>query len=473
MKPYSLVRRLIATVLLVELLSAVCVSGIAFVYERHTHFRSFDIMLRGRADSLLGAVQDAEDAGDNVMLDGTETSLPSEDIYEVRDATGRLLGRSSNWSGASPAMLAPPTDGFLKLKLNDTHYHAILLHGLRMVDPGDKGGGVPRHVVIVYGAPTRHVWHAVMDAVEFYALSSLLLMAVTGVWMAWLLSRGMAPLRELAIEAGRVSVNAWQFNPPDSVREVRELAPLEQALRNVLQRLEVAFEQQRRFVSDAAHELKTAVAVVKSSLQLLDMKKRTAEEYQAGIERCHADCARMEELVQKTLARVESRPAVTFATLPSADLSACLRGTVEQFASMAELREVKVELSAPESLAVPISEESCSLIGANLLLNALQHSPARSSIQVIAEYLEDYVMLQVEDQGDGIDAAALPHVFERFYRGDPSRNRNTGGTGLGLAICKALIDQADGTIGIVSSSGHGTTVTVHLPSIASQGRSRV
>ena len=105
MKTYSITRRLIATVLLIELASTICVTAVAFFYERHAHFRSFDVLLRGRADSLLGAVQDAEDVNDNVMLDGTEVSIPREDIYEVKDATGRVLGKSSNWAGSSSPIL--------------------------------------------------------------------------------------------------------------------------------------------------------------------------------------------------------------------------------------------------------------------------------------------------------------------------------------------------------------------------------
>jgi hypothetical protein len=103
MKSYSLTHRLVMTVLLIQLISAVSITGLAVIYERHTHLHSFDIMLRRRADSLLGAVQDAEDPGDNVMLDGTEVSLPTADIYEVVDANKRLLGRSRNWSGSDEA----------------------------------------------------------------------------------------------------------------------------------------------------------------------------------------------------------------------------------------------------------------------------------------------------------------------------------------------------------------------------------
>ena len=94
------------------------------------------------------------------------------------------------------------------------------------------------------------------------------------------------PLRQLAALASQVSVDAWQFSTPANAHTTPELAPLTQALESVLQRLERSFQQQRAFVSDAAHELKTAVAVQKSSLQLLNMKRRSAQEYQAGLERC-------------------------------------------------------------------------------------------------------------------------------------------------------------------------------------------
>ena len=150
MKSYSIARRLITTVLLVELISAVCVTGMAWLYERHSHFRSFDILLRGRADSLLGSVQDAEDPEDNVMLSKSDVDVPSEDIYEVRDEKGRLLGRSPNWDGVSRDASATPADGYFNLTVGKSRYRALLLHGLRVVDPGDKGGGF-HHVTAVCG----------------------------------------------------------------------------------------------------------------------------------------------------------------------------------------------------------------------------------------------------------------------------------------------------------------------------------
>ncbi len=461
MKAYSLTRRLITTILLVELVAALSISTVAMLYERHQRFRAFDIMLRGRADSLLGAVQDAEDTQDNVMLDGTEVNFPAEDIYQVQDASGRVLGHSPNWNGPDQGLLAAKTGKFLRVHVNGIHYRAMRIEGLRIVDPGDKGGGIPRRVSIFYGSPIDGVWRDIWKAVGFYAATSLTLLAVSGLLIFWLLNRGLAPLRQLAAAAGGVSVDAWDFAPPERARMIRELAPLTVALETVISGLERSFMQQRRFVGDAAHELKTAVAVLKSSLQLLTLKQRTALEYEKGIERCQLDCDRMEEAVAKmlTLARVETRTELPSARVVT-DLAKILRQVAEQFDSMAELKRLRILVLAEEAVMVDVEAEQLQLLCSNLLLNALQHSPAGSAIRAVAKQDGE---LAIEDDGEGIAPEDLPHVFDRFYRGDPSRSRNTGGTGLGLSICKAIVSRWQGTIEITSELGIGTRVVVHLP----------
>src|ERR1700761_9028848 len=332
MKRRSLSRRLILSVLLVELIFAVAVIALAAAYERHAHLRSFDIMLQGRADSLLGAVQDAEDPADNVMLDRTGLYLPPDDIYEVRDSSGRLLGRSPNWQGPDPHDVGSSGDRIYRTRVNGHHYRVLALHGLRVVDPDDKGGGVPRHILVFYGASTAQIWRQVRNAIVFFSLSNLILLAATGVLMAWLLHRGLAPMRQLAADAENISIHRWSFEPPESAVETRELAPLAFALGAAMQRLEASFTQQRRFVSDAAHELKTAVAVVKSSLQLLTMRQRTTEEYKAGVEVSLSDCERMEDLVLRMLLLARSEAIPAGADVASAgDLALALRAVSRQF----------------------------------------------------------------------------------------------------------------------------------------------
>jgi len=396
-----------------------------------------------------------------VMLDGTEVNLPAEDVYQVQDASGRVLGQSPNWNGPGASLLAAQSGKFLRLHVNGIHYRALRIEGLRIVDPGDKGGGIPRRVSIFYGSPIGGVWRDIFRAVAFYAATSLSLLAVSGLLIFWLLNRGLAPLRELATEAAGVSVNSWNFVPPQRARMIRELAPLTLALETVLTSLERSFMQQRRFVGDAAHELKTAVAVLKSSLQLLTLKQRTAIEYERGIERCQMDCDRMEEAVGKMLilARVETH-AETLSPRFETDLAQTVRQAMQQFESMAELKRLRILVSAEDAVMVDIEQEQLQLLCSNLLLNALQHSLAGSAIRAVAHKDGE---LTIEDDGDGIAPEDLPHVFDRFYRGDPSRSRNTGGTGLGLSICKAIVSRWQGTIEITSELGIGTRVVVHLP----------
>ena len=155
------------------------------------------------------------------------------------------------------------------MSVNGLGYRFLVLKGLRIVDPGQSNGGVRHSITIVYGTPLRHLWHEVLEAIRFFAIATALLMGITAVVMAWLVRKGLSPVHELAREAERISSSDWQFHAPTSAKETVELRPLAAALEAALARLQRSFEQQRRFTNDAAHELKTDVAIVKSSLQLL------------------------------------------------------------------------------------------------------------------------------------------------------------------------------------------------------------
>jgi signal transduction histidine kinase len=437
--PRSIAFRLIVAVLTVELVSAVLVVVLSYGYERHIHFRAFGVMLHGHADSILGAVQDAEDPGDNLILAKADLHIPPDDVYEVWDS-GSLLGRSPNWQGIGPGEPKHPWGDFTHLAIGDAPFEVLRIQGIRTVDPGQPGGGKVHKITVVYGSST------------------------------WLLHRGLLPLRQLASLASQVSVDAWHFEPPPSAYATPELAPLTHALESVLERLERSFLQQRAFVSDAAHELKTAVAVIKSSLQLLNMKPRSAKEYQAGLERCLADSQRLEALVADmlTLARAES-PASDSAPVPSTDLAACMTATIARLETVAAMHNVRVIASVPDfEVKVPIASEDCVILLSNLILNAIQHSPPASSVELSLRVADASAILTLRDHGEGIAAQALPHVFDRFYRGDPSRTRSTGGTGLGLAIARAIVAKAGGDLQIASQPdeadpSHGTTVTLRLP----------
>lgn len=462
MRKTSLSNQLIAGVLLAELICAAAFSAVAIGHEMHGRRRAFDVMLRGRADSLLGAVQDAEDPEDNVTVDPSELVLPKQDVYEVVSPTGRILGQSPAISPAALAALnTPHPPGYFNFKIKGEHYRALHFDGVRVIDR-EENGGIRRPVTVLYASSTHDLWREAVEAVQFYILAGVLLLAITGIALVWFLRRRLSPLQELAAIASRVSARSWDFVPPDNVLRTSELAPIALSIEQLLAGLHQSFERQRQLTGDAAHELKTSIAVLKSSLQLLAMSPRTTGQYAAGLDGLLLDTERMEDLASRmlALARLEETPAVSTETT---DLATTLRTVAGRLRPLAERREVIVEIAAGQPHPVPLADSDSEALCSNLILNAIEHSPAHSRVTAALSLRGALTELRVTDRGEGIPAAALPHVFDRFYRADRSRARTSGGAGLGLSICKAIVERANGTIAIQSEVGVGTEVTVTLP----------
>jgi two-component system OmpR family sensor kinase len=461
----SITRRLVLTVLLLELLSSVTLVVAVTVHEHHIQLKAFDATLAGTTESLMGAVQDAEDEGDNVLLDLRGLHLDKHAVYRVADEHGRILGTAGNITQLPGLLTASP--GFHDTKLDRRSYRFFVLHGIRTIDPGKPDGGVSHAITIVYGTPAGRVWHEVIEAVQFFTIATILLLALTGIAMVVLVKKYLSPIYELAHEADQISFTNWQFNAPTSARQVEELLPLTNALESAVARVQLSFEQQKRFTRDAAHELKTDIAIVKSSLQLLSMRKRTTDEYAQGLSISLDDFTRLESTVQKllTLARLEQPTASNQTAIASSSCS--LRDAVEeaiqQSASLAELKTVEVLLDSSENPTIPIDGRDATLLCSNILVNALQHSHERGQVQIALTHIEKAVVLTVKDWGDGIAPEDRPFLFDAFYRGDISRSRKSGGTGLGLAICKAICNNAGGTIEISNHDAGGAVVTVTLP----------
>ncbi|MHB1855831.1 MAG: sensor histidine kinase [Acidobacteriaceae bacterium] len=464
MKTYSLSRRLIVTVLLVETLLAIGTTGVALLYERRQHLLTFDVMLRGRSDSLLGAVQDAEDNADNVMLSPKSIDLQRDDLYQVREPSGRVLGQSPQWDNQIQSNFREGIHG-KDFRFRNHEYRGLVLHGVRQVDQDGDHPGISRPVIIDYAARLKPVRHAIADAAKFLLLSNSLVLLLTGIALYFLLRRGMAPLESLAAQAAAISPPSWDFQPPEQALAVSELAVLARALESSMRKLADSFNQQRTFVNDAAHELKTAVTIIKSSLQLLDSRPRSLEEYRRGLQSCLVDCERLEELVLKllTLARLEQSTVSELTARGQTNLSETLREIAIRLDSLAALRGVSVQLNLNDNVNALLPPEECETLAFNLVLNALQHTPSGGRVALSTEATETTVRMEIEDTGEGIDPADLPYVFNRFYRGDRSRARTTGGTGLGLAICKAIVDAYGGTIEIRSEPGRGTRLRVTVP----------
>src|SRR5450631_437796 len=410
MKSTSITRQLIVTVLGLELLSAAALIGAITAHEWHVQLKAFDASLVATAESLMGAVQDSEDESDNVILDMRGVQVAKDAVFRVEDEQGRLLGSAGEQPGLEKL---PGTAVFRDVDVKGRGYRFLILRGLRIVDPGEPTGGVRHSITIVYGRPVDHVWREVLEAIRFFAIATALLLGVTAAVMAWRVRKRLAPVHELAQEAERISSSDWRFTAPLSAKQTVELRPLAAAIEAALSRLQRSFEQQRRFTNDAAHELKTGVAIVKSSLQLLSMRERTVEEYSQGLALCLDDFTRLEMTVQKmlTLARLEQPPSHALEpAFQSCSLRDAIEEAVHQSKPLADLKSIRVVVEFTAETRVPIDSRDALLLCSNILLNALQHGSEGSAVQIAVAVDEDTTRLTVQDQGDGILDKDRAHV---------------------------------------------------------------
>jgi signal transduction histidine kinase len=446
-------------VLAVELICGVALCGTAILRERHGRYHELDEMVRGSADSLAGAVQDAEDPGDHITVNTEEFHTRRGDLYAAYSDDHRLIGLSED---AARGLVLQPNDGFSNLRFNGHTYRVYQHDAVRIIDRYETGGvGLRRPFTVLYAIPMDHIWHEVLDATEFFLLLTSASLFLTAVLIVVLLRRLLRPLNELASSASAIDARSLQFDSPASAIRTQELRPVAEAIAHSMTRLKSAFDLQRRFISDAAHELKTSVAVVRSSLQVLTLRSRSAEQYQAGIDRVLADNARVEELVARmlTLARFEESP-----TSGSCQLDEQVQIVLQTLNDTASTSGVRLRASCGQPCTVSLSTDAAQTLVSNLVVNAIQHSPHDSEVVVhVSKPDGNNIILEVQDFGSGIAPENLPHVFERFFREDPSRSRATGGAGLGLAICKSIVEGAGGTIQIQSEKDSGTLVIARIP----------
>jgi signal transduction histidine kinase len=470
----SLSKQIITAVLVSQLLLAMGLTLAIVLYSRVQLLAGFDIMLEGRADSVLAAIHDSEDASQTLILDHQRLNLLPSDLLEVWDENGGLIWRSKNWQGAPAALIpsASPTFGLTRERIS---YRGIVVHKATIFDQEDDRPGPLRKVAIVYASSTRELDWRIFKIGLFAAGSSLLLLFFAGLFAARGVNRGLAPMQELATEAARVSVRNWSFNPPIAARKKRELAPLVDALEATLEGLRRAFNREREFMADAAHELKTAIAILKSSLQLLSCRQWSTKEYQNGLDRSLEDCGRLEELVCSTLclARAEQRADGGLSEdVQPVDLVNSCEQSLAGLQSLAQGRGVELRCIAQDEVIIRADPADLHTVWVNLLQNAIQHSPKGSTVRmIVASSRQDIASVTVEDSGTGIPSEQLPHIFERFRRGDPSRSRATGGFGLGLSICKTIVEAYGGHIQIACPNGAGARVCVSLPATLSVTRS--
>jgi heavy metal sensor kinase len=289
--------------------------------------------------------------------------------------------------------------------------------------------------------------------------AGVLAVGLGGTW--WIAARALRPVKDIGATARRIAAGnlAERIATPDAARELRELA---EVLNSTFARLDAAFAEQRNFTADASHELRTPIAALVTAMQGLLTRERTGEEYRETVEACLRTVQQMRKLTESLLALARFDAGQETPRRDPVDMADVARASAELLRPLAEERRIALRI---ETLPVELrgDEQRLGQVVTNLVGNAIHYNREGGEVRVMTGADGAAVWVSVADNGPGIAAEHLPHVFERFYRADKARSWSEGRSGLGLAICKAIVDAHGGTIEATSTEGAGAKFVVRLP----------
>lgn len=460
----SIRRTLLFGVAAIQLLAAIVATVLVVRHEQRSTYAMLNASLVGRAAMLKAVIEPPDAPVDTAILHSELLHLPKRDVYLLTQAGGKVLAASglTSFDDASPGKPSYFTDR----RFNGRHYRFFVEHSIAIFDEDAKDkADIPR-LNLVYGAPLGGAHEDIQFTIWATIATAFIILALSLAAASWVVRAGMRPVVELATRAARIDAHSWAWEERDDSTHTQELEPLSKALQHLVERLRAAFVRERRFSADAAHEMKTAVAIVKSTLQLTLERGGQAADYRAGVERALEDAGRMQDLVvaMLQLAKIEGLSDTASPAETSADVNEQIAAVTHGLEPLLAARQITIDMQVPRAAVMAgLPAGRLQLIIKNLLDNAIQFSPSGSTIHVTAAAATNTCTLSVRDEGCGIQPDAMPHIFERFYRGDASRSRESGGAGIGLAIVKAAVESAGGSVTASSHPGSGSTFTVTLP----------
>ena len=228
-------------------------------------------------------------------------------------------------------------------------------------------------------------------------------------------------------------------------------------------RLQISEDKRRQFVSDASHELKTPLASIKllsDSILQYDMDMETVREFAGDI---GEEADRLNRMTMKLLALTKDESNTANDESEIIYLSPTVERVVKMLDAIAAKNRIKITMDLHQDMPVLIQEDDLYQITYNLVENGIKYNIPGGTLSISLHRQEDMAVLRVSDTGTGIPPESLEHVFERFYRVDKARSRQTGGSGLGLAIVRSMVERNNGEIHLQSTVGKGTTFTVAFP----------
>jgi heavy metal sensor kinase len=290
----------------------------------------------------------------------------------------------------------------------------------------------------------------------------LLLASLGGIWIS---RRALAPVDEITLAARSIGIQSLsrRLDVPSTGDELQRLS---ETWNEMLARLEAAVKRLSQFTADASHELRTPVALIRTTAELTLRRERSPETYREALRQVVLESERTSRLVDDLLLLARADAGLPSLALERMELTPLVRDVCQQGQVLAESRQLQISTVAPEEpVFVEANDPALRRMLLLLLDNAMKYTPVGGRIVLSVDRDPGGATVAVRDTGIGIPETALPHVFERFYRVDESRNRDAGGTGLGLSIAKWIAERHHASLEAESVVGEGSVFRIRFPLI--------
>jgi signal transduction histidine kinase len=456
--------RLIGWYLVLLLLALVIFSVYFFFQFRNLQQSQQDTTLEAAANSVRTLVDPGGRLGAKISFRNVPPSDPAMvDIYRKNiqvnliDTDGTVVGTLGNSAGDMPVIGLPPLPGMSTIS-SDTGEWRVL--SVPILVPGRVAGWIQ----VGLPAPVFDTeLSGLFTPILFGTLLALLLAVLGGLFLA---NRALSPIDRVARTAQNISTRdlSQRINyqgPPDEIGRLAKTFDL------MLDRLEKGFEQERRFTSDASHELRTPLTALKGRIEVALNRTRSPEEYRQTLDELNKEVDRLVKLSSSLLYLARLDQAENSWKPEILELSDLLDSIQDSMKVVAEQKNITLTADIPSEVPVEGNLDQLTRLFLNLLDNAIKYTPEGGEVTLKLEKGSKANRVLVTDNGPGIAAEHLPHLFKRFYRAQSDRASATGGAGLGLAIAYEIAKQHGGSLEISSQPGVGTTAKLSLPLVDS------
>lgn len=420
--------------------------------------------LRARLDGVRDIIDEDAPKGPDALQDEIKEfadGLGIDGRVRVAAADGAVIFASR---GLDPKDLRPARYA----RLSRTFYQRIGRDSFRILHEKIELAGVQYDVTLAISMNGYDRALLGFRLGLFFAVPAFLALAAVGGY--WMSRRALAPVDEITRSAR--NIEAHDLSKRLAVpRSGDELARLVGTLNEMLGRLEKAFQRITQFTADASHELRTPVSVIRTSAELALDKRRSEAEYRETLALILGETEKVSELIEQLLELARADSGFVELPLTRVDVSGPLREACRQASLLAQSKQIAFRQNIPED-GIWVAGESSSLEKLFLIVldNAVKYTRNGGEIDVCLKSDAQLATIEIRDTGIGIAPEDMPHVFDRFYRVDRVRSRESGGTGLGLAIGRWIAQAHRGDIRVTSELSKGSTFEIRLPLWSAESR---